>query len=93
MAGGGTGGATGGNWRLLLTGTRFETDSSPTAFDPATGTVQRGEMFLARSDDNGHSWGEPIPVVPPLDRAKYSCNGSGVLLMLDENRWMYPFET
>ena len=93
VADAGTGGANGGNWRLLLTGTRFETDSSPTTFDPATGTVQRGEMFLAWSDDEGHTWGEPISIPPPLDSARYSCNGSGVLLFLADDRWMYPFET
>jgi hypothetical protein len=85
--------ANGGNWRLLITGTRFHTDSSPTTFDPKTRTVQRGEMFLAWSSDDGHTWDAPIPIPPPLDPARYSCNGSGVLLFLNENRWMYPFET
>ncbi len=83
----------GGDGRLLLTGTRFETDSSPTTFDPTTRTVQRGEMFHAWSHDQGHTWDAPIPIPPPLDPASYSCNGSGVLLFLNENRWMYPFET
>ena len=41
--------------RLLFTGTRFETDSSPTTFDAKNRTVQKGEMFLAWSEDQGHT--------------------------------------
>jgi hypothetical protein len=41
--------------QLLLTGTRFETVSSATTFDPTTRTVQRGEMFLAWSHDEGRT--------------------------------------
>jgi hypothetical protein len=50
-------------------------------------------MFLAWSEDKGRTWGPPIPLSPPLDPDRYSCNGSGVLLMLSDDRWMYPFET
>lgn len=82
-----------GDGRLLMTGTRFETESSGTTFDTETGAVQRGEMFVAWSADNCRTWDPPIPVTPPLSPDRYACNGSGVLLILPDGRWMYPFET
>ena len=82
-----------GDGRLLLTGTRFETESSPTTFDIENGTVQRGEMFVSWSHDVGRTWDMPVPVTTSLPPDRYACNGSGALLMLPDGRWMYPFET
>ena len=78
--------------RLILCATRFETAGSP-LFDPDSEALQRPEMLVFWSVDEGRTWSDPevVPVDLPPDR--YTCNGAGSLLQLAPDRWMYPFET
>ncbi len=78
--------------RLLMTATRFEC-SEADLFDPESEALQRPQMLLYFSDDEGRHWSQPsvIPVDLPADQ--YTANGAGTLLQLADGRWMYPFET
>lgn len=62
-------------------------------FDPNSEVLQRLQMLLFWSDDQGHTcW--PAQVVPVnLPPEKYTWNGTGVLQQLAIYRWMYPLET
>ena len=77
--------------RLVLTATRFETDGL--LFDTKTEALQRPEMLLFWSKDQGKTWSRPqvVPNDLPVDR--YTANGAGILLQLSHDRWMYPLET
>ena len=90
--------------RLVMTATRFETTTgvskigtaqsdAPQLFDPDSEALQRPEMLLYYSNDQGRTWSEPriVPVDLPPD--KYTCNGAGSLTQFAPDRWMYPLET
>ena len=90
--------------RLVMTATRFETTTGVSKigtaqsdaaqlFDPDSEALQRPEMLLYYSSDQGRTWSEPriVPVDLPPD--KYTCNGAGSLTQFAPDRWMYPLET
>ena len=90
--------------RLAMTATRFETTTgiskigtaqsdAAQLFDPDSEALQRPEMLLYYSSDQGRTWSEPriVPVDLPPD--KYTCNGAGSLTQFAPDRWMYPLET
>lgn len=78
--------------RLVLTATRFETAGSP-LFDADSEALQRPEMLLFWSGDEGRTWSAPQVVPVDLPPERYTCNGAGSLLQLAPDRWMYPLET
>jgi BNR repeat-like domain len=78
--------------RLVMTATRFEvTDAA--LFDPDSEGLQRPEMLLFWSEDQGASWSPPqiVPVDLPPD--KYTWNKAGRLIQCSPARWLYTFET
>ncbi len=78
--------------RLVMTATRFET-SEQSLFDPDSEALQRPEMLLFWSEDQGRTWSAPRIIPVDLPPEKYTCNGAGQLLQLAPDRWMYPLET
>ena len=78
--------------RWLLTATRFETGEGP-LFDPDSEALQRPEMVLFWSEDQGQTWGPPLIVPVELPREKYTWNKAGNLMQLMPSRWIYPLET
>ena len=78
--------------RLVMTATRFLNTGGP-LFDPNTEALQRPEMLLFWSTDQGHTWSPPQVVPVELPPEKYTWNGAGRLLQLAPDRWMYPLET
>ena len=79
--------------RLLMRATRFQADRISETFDAQSESLQRPENLVFRSDDAGRTWSAPQLVEVDLDPAKYTANGSGSLLQLAPDRWMYPMET
>ena len=77
---------------LVMTASRFETMDGG-LFDMDTEAVARPEMLLFRSEDQGRTWSDPLPVPVELPPEKYTANGAGALLQLAPDRWMYPLET
>ena len=78
--------------RLVMTATRFETDGEK-LFDTESEALQRPEMLLFWSENQGRTWSDPQVVPVDLPPDKYTWNGAGVLLQLAPDRWMYPLET
>ena len=78
--------------RLVMTATRFRTGGKG-MFDPVTEALQRPEMLLFWSEDQGRTWSPPQVVPVGLPPEKYTWNGAGTLLQLAPGRWMYPLET
>ena len=78
--------------RLILCATRFETGEGP-LFDPDSEALQRPEMLVFWSGDQGHTWSDPEVVPVDLPPERYTWNGAGRLLQLTPDRWMYPLET
>ncbi len=78
--------------RLVMTATRFET-SQGNLFDPESEALERPEMLLLWSADQGRTWSNPQVVPVDLPPEKYTWNGAGVLMQLAPDRWMYPLET
>ena len=78
--------------RLVMTATRFQADDDE-LFDPESEALQRPEMLLFWSADQGHTWSAPQVVPVDLPPEKYTWNGAGSLLQLEPDRWMYPLET
>ena len=79
--------------RLLMRVTRFQADRISETFDAQSESLQRPENLIYWSDDAGRTWSAPQLVTVDLDSARYTANGSGVLLQLAPDRWMYPMET
>ncbi len=78
--------------RLVMKAGRFETKAKK-LFDPHTEALQRPEMLLFWSNDQGKTWSEPQVVTVDLPPEKYTWNGAGRLLQIAPDRWMYPLET
>ena len=78
--------------RLVMTATRFETEDD-NLFNPDSEGLQRPEMLLLWSEDNGENWSAPQVVPVDLPPERYTWNGAGALLQLAQDRWMYPLET
>ncbi len=78
--------------RLAMTATRFQAGEGP-LFDPESEALQRPEMILFWSTDQGRTWSSPQVVPVDLPPEKYTWNGAGRLLQLRPDRWMYPLET
>jgi len=78
--------------RLLMTATRFQTEGDQ-LFDPETEALQRPEMLIFWSADQGANWSAPQIIPIDLPPEKYTWNGAGQLLQLALDRWMYPLET
>ena len=79
--------------RLLLKTTRFDTGSIAEIFDASTESLQQPESIILWSGDVGRTWSAPQIISTGLDPAKFTANGSGDLLQLSPDRWMYPLET
>ena len=79
--------------RLLLKTTRFETGKIAETFDATSESLQQPENLLMWSEDAGRTWSKPHLVDAGLDPYRYTANGSGDLLQLAPDRWMYPMET
>ncbi|MGE3316140.1 MAG: sialidase family protein [Planctomycetaceae bacterium] len=78
--------------KLVITATRFEATGGQ-LFDPNSEALQRPEMLLFRSSDNGKSWTGPETVPVDLDPSRHTWNGAGGLLRTSPDRWLYGFET
>ena len=78
--------------RLLMAATRIRASAEP-IFDPQTETLQRPELLLFWSDDQGRSWTAPQVVPVHLPPEKYTWNKAGRLRRFSSTRWMFPFET
>ncbi len=78
--------------KLVLSTTRFEAGEGP-LFDVQSEALQRPEMLLFRSNDNGRSWQGPEIVPVDLDPRRYTWNGAGGLLAVAPDRWLYGLET
>jgi hypothetical protein len=78
--------------RLVMTASRFETGAEQ-LFDVETESLQRPEMLLFWSEDQGRTWSSPQIVPVNLPPEKYTWNGAGTLMQLAPDRWMYPLET
>ena len=78
--------------RVVLTATRFETDGEA-LFDTESEALQRPELLIYWSEDQGRTWSQPQEVPVDLPPEKYTCNGAAQLLQLTPDRWMYPLET
>ena len=79
--------------RLLMKTTRFDTGRISQTFDAASETLQQPENIILWSDDAGRTWSAPQLVDVPIDPSKLTANGSGDLLQIAPDRWMYPLET
>ena len=77
---------------LVMTVTRFE-KTGGALFDADTEALERAEMLLLWSEDQGRTWSPPQVVPVDLPPETYTWNGAGVLLQLSHGRWMYPLET
>lgn len=77
---------------LFLSATRFESNDQA-LFDPDSEALQRPELLLYRSQDQGATWSGPEIVPVDLPPEKYTWNKAGGMLMITEDRWMLPFET
>ena len=78
--------------RLMMAATRFEANSKQ-LFDPESEILQRPEMLLFWSEDQGHTWSAPQVVSVDLPPEKYTCNGTSGVEQLAPDHWMYPLET
>ena len=78
--------------RLVMTATRYEAGDTE-LFDVESEALQRPEMLLFWSEDQGRTWSAPQVVPVDLPPEKYTWNGAGTLLQLAPDRWMYPLET
>jgi len=78
--------------RLVMTATRFEVTGAA-LFDPNSEGLQRPEMLLFWSSDQGANWSQPRSVPVDLPPAKYTWNKAGRLIQCSPTRWLYPFET
>ncbi len=78
--------------RLVMTATRYEAGNIE-LFDVESEALQRSEMLLFWSEDQGRTWSAPQVVPVDLPPEKYTWNGAGTLLQLAPDRWMYPMET
>lgn len=78
--------------RLVMTATRFE-NTDAALFDPDSEGLQRPEMLLFWSEDQGASWSLPQIVPVELPSEKYTWNKAGRLIQCSPSRWLYPFET
>ncbi|MFH1566919.1 MAG: sialidase family protein, partial [Gemmatimonadota bacterium] len=79
--------------RLVMSATRFETAAGRGLFDADTEALQRPEMLLFWSADQGRTWSDPQVVPVDLPPERYTWNGAGCLLQLRPDWWIYPFET
>ncbi len=77
--------------RLVMTATRFEMGGL--LFNPDSEGLQRPEMVLHWSQDNGATWSAPQVVPVDLPPERYTWNSAGTLRQLRPQRWMYPLET
>ena len=64
-----------------MNATRFETEGD-TLFDAESEALQRPEMLLFWSGDQGKTWSAPQVVPVDLPPEKYTWNGAGSLLQL-----------
>ena len=78
--------------RLVMTATRFRAEGVA-LFDPETEALERPEMLVFWSQDQGRTWSPPQVVPVDLPPERYTANGAGQLLQLAPDRWMYPLET
>ena len=62
--------------RLVMNATRFENEGG-TLFDAESEALQRPEMLLFWSEDQGKTWSEPQGVPVDLPPEKYTWNGAG----------------
>lgn len=79
--------------RLLMRVTRFHADRISETFDAESESLQQSENLIYWSHDLGRTWSAPQLVTVDLDPTRYTANGSGTLLQLAHDRWMYPMET
>lgn len=77
---------------IVITATRFEATGGE-LFDAQSEALQRPEMLLFRSHNNGKSWSGPETVTVDLDPQRYTWNGAGGLFRPSSDRWMCGFET
>ena len=75
-----------------MTATRFEITEDG-LFNPDSEALQRPEMLLYYSSDQGHTWSELHIVSIDLPPDRYTCNSAGSLTQFTPDRWMYPLET
>jgi hypothetical protein len=78
--------------QLVMAATRFVADGRP-LYHPETESLQRPEMLLFRSSDQGHTWSGPQIVTVDFPPERYTAACSSPLLVLSPDRWMYSFET
>lgn len=78
--------------RLLMTATRFE-NTDAALFNPDSEGLQRPEMLLFWSTDQGANWSLPEVVPVDLPPERYTWNKAGRLIQSSPLRWLYTFET
>ena len=78
--------------RLLISADRYQLHQGE-LFDLESETLARSEMLLIWSEDGGQSWSEPQVIPVDLPPEKYSWNGTGPVLQVRPDRWIYTLET
>ncbi len=78
--------------RLLISADRYPQNTGA-LFDLESETLSRSEMLLIWSNDRGETWAEPQIVPVDLPPERYSWNGTGPVLQVNPNRWIYTLET
>ena len=78
--------------RLLISADRYPQNTAA-LFNLESETLSRSEMLLIWSEDRGKTWSEPQVVPVDLPPERYSWNGTGPVLQVSPNRWIYTLET
>ena len=78
--------------RLLIAADRFP-QSDKGVFNLESETHSPMEMVLLWSSDRGQTWSEPQIVPVDLPPERYTWNGTGPVLQVSPNRWIYTLET